>query len=204
MSPRVALPIAARSGRFEWEREFRRAGLGKGCASAVGFSMASWASQDGDRIYPGDARVALGLGLSVRSVERAVSQLEGAGWLGRTPGSVGRPGHAVVWHLTMPHAHVRASQDGGEPTERPTPMTDTPDTHDGTPDSDDGPSHQEHLNTTTTVLTVVEENIGTPRFPTQRRDWSEQNEGEPRIRPSSSRHIDDAGEEYQRKYRSTY
>lgn len=87
--------------RLEWEKKIRRAKFGMGSTAGVAFAMGTYSDSNGSSVFPGDKRVAEGLGLSLRTVGRAVKQLETCGWITRPPGAVGSPNNPVRWQLSI-------------------------------------------------------------------------------------------------------
>lgn len=77
-------------GRFTWERALRgRHGL-RGQGLAVALALATYASRDGADIFPGEARLAHDVGVSVRTVRRHLTHLVAAGLLLRLSHGGGR------------------------------------------------------------------------------------------------------------------
>lgn len=77
-------------GRFAWERALRgRHGL-RGQGLAVALALATYASRDGSDIFPGEARLAHDVGVSVRTVRRHLTHLVAVGLLLRFSHGGGR------------------------------------------------------------------------------------------------------------------
>jgi len=90
----------APAGRFEWEQAVRSARLGLRDV-AVALAMATFSTtRTGGDIRPGDGRVARGLGVDRRTVERARRSLVAGGFLRVV--REGGPGRAGEYLLTLP------------------------------------------------------------------------------------------------------
>lgn len=104
------------ASRFVWEKAIRRAklGTGKNGAStlAVAFAVATFANADGTSIHPGVALVAAGLGLSARTVDRALSRLKAEGYLTKVREGNSRAGLADEYRLSLPVHTTAASGEG--------------------------------------------------------------------------------------------
>lgn len=142
------------ASRFVWEKALRQAriGAGKNGAStlALAFAVATFANADGTRIHPGVALLADGLGLSARTVDRALSRLRREGYLTKVRQGNSRAGLADEYRLSLP-VHTTAmsgegpAADSDYPTgsaEHPTAGTDQPTAVTGSADSDVVPPDQ--------------------------------------------------------------
>lgn len=105
----MAGPLHA-SGRYDWERIVRRYPLPP-VPKLVAFVLATYADQDGSRIYPGVARLAAVTGLSQRSVKSALGVLRGVGLINRivSGGHRGARAFADEYALTIPEDLMEAA-----------------------------------------------------------------------------------------------
>lgn len=113
------------AGRFEWERRFRSAALGKrgtarAATLAVGFAMATYADGDGSNIFPGRERLATDLGVSESTVKRELTALEGLGYLIKTREHNRSKGLAATYRLAVP---LKAEQGSPVTREQGSPVT---------------------------------------------------------------------------------
>lgn len=98
---------AKKTNANAWRFAFRQAkGIGS-MARLVGWHAASYANKTGGSIFPGEARLAVELEVTDRTVRRALDTLRRAGWLYRESHQKGRPGDsggrlADVYLLTVP------------------------------------------------------------------------------------------------------
>ena len=84
--------------RFEWERAFRKSGVGLGPVAA-GLALVTYASADGTNIYPSQRALAEGLGVDRSAFGRWVEELTEMGWL-KVVGA--RPQRQREYRLTIP------------------------------------------------------------------------------------------------------
>lgn len=91
-------------GRFEWERIIKKCAFNQMSTKLVALLLATYASEDGSRIYPGRERLAAGAGISTKQVSRALVKLEELGLVFKlhNGSSIGKRGLASVYRLTAP------------------------------------------------------------------------------------------------------
>lgn len=94
--PRSPLP------RFEWERVVRRARALSLATKGVAYTLATYASDDGRRIFPGEQRLALVCGVSPRMIRKHIASLRAAGLIELTSRADRRHGRADEHRLTVP------------------------------------------------------------------------------------------------------
>lgn len=77
--------------RFAWERALRGSHGLRGQGLAIALMLATYASRNGSDIFPGEARLAHDVGISVRTARRHLTHLVDAGLLTRLSHGGGRP-----------------------------------------------------------------------------------------------------------------
>jgi hypothetical protein len=117
--------IAVPASRFVWEKAVRRAKLGTGqhgtSVLAGAFAFATFADADGSSIHPGVSLVADGLGVSSRTVDRALSRLRAEGFLTKVRDGNRRLGLADEYRLCLPdHATATSGERSAANVDRPT------------------------------------------------------------------------------------
>ncbi len=103
-------------GRFEWERIIKKCDFTQMSTRLVALLLATYASEDGSRIYPGRERLAAVSGLSQRQVTRSLVKLEDLGLVFKVHNgsSIGKRGLASVYRLTSPSTLLQLYQDDKE------------------------------------------------------------------------------------------
>jgi hypothetical protein len=139
--------------RFVWEKTVRNARLGVS-STAVALVLATYANADGSSVRPGVSRVATGLGVSTRTVDRAMARLREEGYLLKVREGNSRAGKADEYRLSLPLDLTTASgetaaADGDHTTAEPDHPTDSdghptarlghPSTMTRSPDADGAP-----------------------------------------------------------------
>lgn len=132
--------------RFEWEKCVRLVKMPT-TTKLVALALATYGNRQGSNIHPGNKRLATELGVSPRTIERAVDWLRSHGLLEQTfkGRSAGRKGLANAYRLAVAEdlpdrVDFAVSPDTTDGSSGPA----TPDTGDGSsaesPDTDDGTS----------------------------------------------------------------
>lgn len=85
----------------EWIRVMRRVRMASG-TKYLGLMMATYADFDGTRVFPGVERLALVMGVSEKTVKRALSDLRGLGMVERVKQGNRHAGKADEYRLTTP------------------------------------------------------------------------------------------------------
>lgn len=121
-------------GRFEWERIIRRAIIKPPSIKFLGLMMATYASADGSRVRPGQARLAAVMGTSISTVERGQRTMEKAGFLemvvkGHSAGRGRSGGYASEYRLTIPSDLLERVPMLDPDEKHPSPMTGDPENH---------------------------------------------------------------------------
>ncbi|MCT9624260.1 hypothetical protein HWD94_03865 [Pseudarthrobacter equi] len=116
-------------GRFEWERIIRRAIITPPSVKFLGLMMATYASADGSRVRPGQARLAAVMGTSISTVERGQRTMEKEGFLemvfkGHSAGRGRNAGYASEYRLTIPSDLLDRVPMLDPDEKHPSPMTD--------------------------------------------------------------------------------
>ncbi|MBT2538774.1 hypothetical protein [Arthrobacter sp. ISL-69] len=121
-------------GRFEWERIIRRAIIKPPSIKFLGLMMATYASADGSRVRPGQARLAAVMGTSISTVERGQRTMEQEGFLemvtkGHSAGRGRSGGYASEYRLTIPSDLLERVPMLDPDEKHPSPMTGESDSH---------------------------------------------------------------------------
>lgn len=87
--------------RFEWERLIRRLDLSFSTAS-LGLFLATYAEDDGSRIFPGNERLAKVAGVGLATVKRHMNKLRDMGLIVRVKHGNRHAGQADEYQLTVP------------------------------------------------------------------------------------------------------
>lgn len=121
-------------GRFEWERIIRRAIITPPSVKFLGLMMATYASADGSRVRPGQARLAAVMGTSISTVERGQRTMEKEGFLemvvkGHSAGRGRNAGYASEYRLTIPSDLLDRVPMLDPDEKHPSPMTDESEHH---------------------------------------------------------------------------
>jgi hypothetical protein len=85
--------------RWEWLDLIRRARLGR-TTKAVAVMLATYANEDGTRVFPGVARLAVVCELGYNTVKASLSALRAGGWL-QQMSRAGERGRATEYRLTV-------------------------------------------------------------------------------------------------------
>jgi DNA-binding transcriptional MocR family regulator len=112
----------APSFRSVWERQIREAGLARGegkvSVLAVALVMATFANPDGTRVFPGEQRLADGIGVSRSTVTRALARLRREGWVEKIREGNSRSGQADEYRLRLPDRASPMSDRASSPPVR--------------------------------------------------------------------------------------
>jgi len=112
--------------RSQWEQRFRAAGFARdrprdGMTDfAVGLVLSTWASPDGDSIFPGEERLAADFGCSRSTITRATKRLREAGWIEKVREGSSRNGKADEYRLTLPAVGTCVTDDAQSQVSRVT------------------------------------------------------------------------------------
>jgi DNA-binding transcriptional ArsR family regulator len=96
--------------RWAWERQVRVSKL-PNTVALVAFALATYANGNGTKAHPGIDRLAEGLGLHRRTVERSLSELVRRGFIVKDREGNHRRGHADEYRLTVPDHPAPAPHD---------------------------------------------------------------------------------------------
>ena len=109
-------------GRFEWEQSLRMLGI-PWETKAFGLLLATYAASDGDRIHPGEERLARDTGMSERTVRRQLTALRETYYLiertARGADAGRRGGWADMYRLVMPDDITDRAELLIEPSTKP-------------------------------------------------------------------------------------
>ncbi|WP_409141920.1 helix-turn-helix domain-containing protein [Cellulosimicrobium sp. RS] len=134
--------------RFEWERVVRRARALPLATKGVAYTLATYASDDGRRIFPGEQRLALVCGVSPRMIRKHIATLRAAGLLELVSRADRRHGRADEHRLTVPTDDEKLAAldllDPDEFTGTQVPVTSHDQRNSGSPD--DVPAAPDHRN----------------------------------------------------------
>jgi hypothetical protein len=106
-------------GRFEWERIIKRCTFKQSSIKLTALTIATYADvRTGDRVFPGNTRLAAATGLSERQVIRSIKSLGAVGLLFQTVNgsSFGRGGKglASAYRLTAPEVLAEHLESDGD------------------------------------------------------------------------------------------
>jgi len=100
-----------KSGKETDEGTSKKRG-GRGSIPAVALALGTFGNADGTNVHPGQERLARELGLSRKSVERALEVLEDRGFITKVGAASFTKGWATEYRLTLPQGFATLSDEG--------------------------------------------------------------------------------------------